>query len=321
MHRNLIFLTFFSGYILYACSSIGLVDNSSIHQNSYIQRGFVKPQAEQSIEHLPKQLSKRSIESWVGERFIFLPRPRNLEYLGYKLREDRGMSDRLSYAKYAGRIARVIAVTKDGIHWNIELSMEDTGEKLKARVFDHILDIAPLADIDYARAKWLGKTVWYKGGMIQKCKENLGSREFIRFKRFSPVKVGAIASSDLSTTPLRFFLETTSGEEGCIDLALTGTNNPRYFSATFRSKFEDFFLTEDPRAKYPWPDRIWCAIEERRLLLGMTKEQVMMSWGTPDSVHELSATTYGHSQWVYKGIGSSRTYLYFEGGQLTAIQD
>ncbi len=321
MHRNLIFFTLFSGYILYACSSIGPVDNSSIHQSPYTQRGFVNPKAEQSIEHLPKQLSKRPIESWVGERFIFLPRPKNLEFLGYKVREDRAVSDRLSYAKYAGRITRVLAVTKDGIYWNIELAMEDTGEKLKAKIFDHIEGMAPLADIDYARAKWLGKTLWHKEGMIPKCKENTRSQDLIKFKRFSPIKVSAVTASDLSTTPLRFFLETSSGEEGCIDVALTGTNNPRYFSATFRSKFEDFFLTEDPRAKYPWPDQIWSAIVERRLLLGMTKEQVMMSWGSPDSVHGLSATTYGYSQWVYKGIGSSRTYLYFEGGQLTAIQD
>ncbi len=53
--------------------------------------------------------------------------------------------------------------------------------------------------------------------------------------------------------------------------------------------------------------------------IGMTKKQVIekTSWGKPNDIN-ITITKYGkHEQWVY-GQGS---YLYFENGKLTAIQN
>ncbi len=52
--------------------------------------------------------------------------------------------------------------------------------------------------------------------------------------------------------------------------------------------------------------------------LGMTAEDVLASsWGKPKSVNRTTYTFGTHEQWVY----GSRSYLYFENGVLTAIQN
>ena len=57
-----------------------------------------------------------------------------------------------------------------------------------------------------------------------------------------------------------------------------------------------------------------------RLTLGMTKEEVIASWGKPNKINR-TVTQYGtHEQWVYHHIGDG-CYLYFEDGRLTSWQD
>jgi len=58
------------------------------------------------------------------------------------------------------------------------------------------------------------------------------------------------------------------------------------------------------------------AIAEKRVVAGMTPDEVRSSWGEPEHVN---TTTYGqhvHEQWVFAG---SR-YVYFEDGVVTAFQ-
>lgn len=51
--------------------------------------------------------------------------------------------------------------------------------------------------------------------------------------------------------------------------------------------------------------------------VGMTKKQVLKSnWGKPSSINKTTMSGLVHEQWVYDG-----SYLYFENGNLTAIQN
>lgn len=53
--------------------------------------------------------------------------------------------------------------------------------------------------------------------------------------------------------------------------------------------------------------------------LGMSKEQVLASsWGKPMYVNRTTTAAGVHEQWVYQGLHS---YLYFENGILTAVQN
>jgi hypothetical protein len=65
-----------------------------------------------------------------------------------------------------------------------------------------------------------------------------------------------------------------------------------------------------------WPADIEQAVLGRRVRLGMTTEQVELSWGKPSRVNETRNAGGLSEQWVYPG----RDYLYFSNGVLTSIQ-
>jgi hypothetical protein len=68
--------------------------------------------------------------------------------------------------------------------------------------------------------------------------------------------------------------------------------------------------------KQGWSERAIAAVLGRKIYLGMTKEMVRASWGLPDDINRTITVAGVHEQWVY---GDS--YVYFDDGRLTAIQD
>lgn len=59
------------------------------------------------------------------------------------------------------------------------------------------------------------------------------------------------------------------------------------------------------------------AIEKQQVILGMTTDQAIASWGEPSSVNRTAGSWGIHEQWVY----GDNTYLYFKNGKLTSWQD
>tara|TARA_R110000824_G_scaffold384276_1_gene578167 strand:+ start:415 stop:909 length:495 start_codon:yes stop_codon:yes gene_type:complete len=60
--------------------------------------------------------------------------------------------------------------------------------------------------------------------------------------------------------------------------------------------------------------RMLTAIGQKKIMIGMTKDQAKLSWGNPRKINKSS---YGPEQWVYRR-GSSTQYIYFEDGVVTA---
>lgn len=82
--------------------------------------------------------------------------------------------------------------------------------------------------------------------------------------------------------PVRFVLETGSGEQGFLDVNLSGVN-ARQESGNL-SRPERLFFTKDPWAKRKWSPGVRAAIESGKIIPGMTIGQVWMSWGEPEKV-------------------------------------
>ena len=72
-----------------------------------------------------------------------------------------------------------------------------------------------------------------------------------------------------------FWVQTSSGKEGFVDINLSGTNVSDILRDN--SKFEDSVLTQDPKIMHEWSNRVWSAIEEGKVFIGMTDEQARMS--------------------------------------------
>jgi hypothetical protein len=197
------------------------------------------------------QFKTRAITEWVGERFVFLQRRKALQGYGYQLihrAKDRYGS--LPYDKYVGRIAKVTKVTPSSTFvsgaWNIELVMEDTGEKIVAEaVRNHVEGIAPISDLENARTIYVGKTLWYKKDILESYNQETDKVDYLPLEATpSPVKVIDVVAGQDENHPARFIVETSSGGKGYVDISVGGTNADE----TLRSynTFDKFFLTENP---------------------------------------------------------------------------
>ncbi len=73
--------------------------------------------------------------------------------------------------------------------------------------------------------------------------------------------------------------------------------------------------------KPAWGASVHECLKARSVRIGFDTEQVLASWGRPSDVNR---TTTAHSvseQWAYEIGAAKNTYLYFDDGVLTAIQD
>jgi hypothetical protein len=68
---------------------------------------------------------------------------------------------------------------------------------------------------------------------------------------------------------------------------------------------------------FHWNPQVWSAIENEKIFVGMTKAQVMMSWGEPSSSNQTVTGTGKTEQWVY----SDRRYVYFNGDVMIGAQN
>jgi len=69
-------------------------------------------------------------------------------------------------------------------------------------------------------------------------------------------------------------------------------------------------------------ERIKKAIKNRRVVTGMSKEDVIKSWGQPRDINRTVTSGCVHEQWCYRDVleGTDR-YVYFENGVVTSWQD
>jgi hypothetical protein len=74
----------------------------------------------------------------------------------------------------------------------------------------------------------------------------------------------------------------------------------------------------DIRKKHPdWSDKTIQAISNKKVHIGMTKDQAIAAWGRPNDINKTITAVVTSEQWVY----GQRSYLYFDNGVLTAIQN
>jgi hypothetical protein len=233
------------------------------------------------------------IHTWTGKRFVFLPRPATSPADTY---DDFIGSVRVE--KFAGRIGKVVSVGEFNGRAHVEFEMEDSGEHVRARTIankESLKGMALADDIETARRQWAGKTVWNKGQMISRFDETSGVVSMLRIKKYALLKVTDVVPGWNEEAPVRLLLAAPDGQRVFIDLNLSGTNVQK--DVRHAGRFEESLLAEDPRLRYKWPAATWAAIENARIVPGMSADQVRMSWGDPDKITRTAAG----EQWTYPG--------------------
>jgi hypothetical protein len=61
------------------------------------------------------------------------------------------------------------------------------------------------------------------------------------------------------------------------------------------------------------------AIKNKQLIVGMTYDNAIASWGNPGRRNVSGGAGGDREQWIYGDIGAA-TYVYFQGGRLTSWQ-
>jgi hypothetical protein len=226
--------------LLYLAGS-GLAQSPCIHEVAIAEQKVEPDDSHTSCS------SFRPIRSWLGERFVFLPKHKTLQKFGYRnfhIGDDLYRSPK--YGEYVGRIARVVSVHEWCDHWDVEFEMEDNGERVSAIAAGGGIDgIAPIADIERARAEWLGKTLWHKKAWLERYDEDTGAVRPVYLKKNARVKVVDIVAGWSHDEPVRFKLITTDGKQGHTDIAWSGTNSCDYTRAHAET-FETSFFAQHP---------------------------------------------------------------------------
>ena len=254
--------------------------------------------------------------NWVGMRLVILPQSRAVQHYGYQeLYRDNNEFAPLPYAEFAGRIVRVVGI-EQGHGPNGEtvdeadLQLEDDKKTLHGDIDGGCMDdVAPVSDIETARTLYLGKTLWLASDHLDTYDPQkdisdspvplLRHEAFqqTKIKQYSPVRVTEVVPGWHASAPVRFVVQEEGGKRvsGYVDIHMSDTNIPKELRSV--SRFEKTFLTSDPRTASAWPTKVWTAIENKEVFVGMTASQIRMSWGAPKTVNPISP---GQSErWTY----------------------
>ncbi len=78
---------------------------------------------------------------------------------------------------------------------------------------------------------------------------------------------------------------------------------------------EDRLFVKNPRSVYKWSNKVWDAIAANEVFIGMTRDQVILSWGVPSDYNTYTSSNLVYEQWIYR-----HKYLYFWNGKLSSAQ-
>jgi hypothetical protein len=247
---------------------------------------------------------------WVGGKFIFLEKPKPEQKQGY-----RGFCDKencpliefsaLEYGKFLGKTLTAVSVTlNDAGIYVVKFQLDGTPGFIYGtpnRSGDWIASIAPAGDLDRAKALWLGKTVYASAStkaIATYDAEHDESGE-IPVKNLEPLKVIDVWRGFDANRPVWLIVERRNGEQGYIATTVSWTKYNTFWREG-RKPGEREVHDNDPRARLNWPPPVWRAIEERALRPGMTREQVLMSWGEPDKTEQVAGPGGSEERWTYQ---------------------
>lgn len=264
---------------------------------------------------------KLSVDCWIGQRVVFIPRKPEHSYEYYDQSHDINGKRKVAVSLASGKVGIITNIEdnrpRKGL-FLITITMEDTGDiyyadgLLDYKDTFHLNNMAFIKDIDDAKKLYIGRKFWKNGE--------------------DWAEITNITISDDQLAPARFSYKTASGA-GTVDIALCGpmthsfnthfaetdpeTEQKNRELAAEKELKKQLKALRDKYKKYKWSKKAWNSIETGKVFIGMTKLQATLAWGEPESVNRTIGSWGEHEQWVY----TLKSYLYFENGILKAIQN
>jgi hypothetical protein len=190
------------------------------------------------------------------------------------------------------------------------MTVNDTGEKLVGRTMRGQLEGLVLTDdLVNARQQFLGKTIYPKFRELTGVYDpgSYAIPTSITTPIGGPATVVDVYAGNQSQEPV-WLIVTVNGEKAILPIAYSYTN-VSVNTWTQSPPWQEALFMENPRSTFGWSQEVWNAIESSSVEEGMTKEQIRLSWGKPNSIDGNGAT------WIY---GTKK--LNFSGDVLQSIE-
>lgn len=255
-------------------------------------------------------------ESYQGKEFVFREQTTSLQQYGYQRWQKSTdlISNKLNYADYVNKHGKVSGrILRNKSYRNYYEGITENCESIYSMVspsdegIDRLEKFTGIYFIDTLnRAKGLvGHDIWVSVPYgVKKAQVILTPDPEVNYPKNNLEKLHVIGVDTKAyghayygASPFFLVVTTESGKEGLIP----------YSS-------RDFHETNPINPE--WDDSTVERIKAGKVAIGMSREQVLLSWGPPQKNNK-SVGSYGtHEQWVY-GNGQ---YLYFENGTLKSYQ-
>ncbi|MBD3240827.1 MAG: hypothetical protein GF331_09600 [Chitinivibrionales bacterium] len=271
------------------------------------------------------------VEQWVGHSFAALPLSPTFSRFGYELYPTAKLSDeptstdpqlqldnrRYRYDALVGKTLTAEEVSPAGDEYLVRFAVDDAGMSAFGRTHKQaIKGLALVSDLDAARQRWQGDTVYARTRQINTYDSASGKMGSISVSILTPLHVEEVrwGFGPLPPQPIWLMVSTPDGAAGFVPIQISWTN---VLSDKVRgfAPWTQFILESNPRATYEWDDAMWAQIDAHKLATGMTIEQVRLSWGEPDARTAVEGGEKSRERWTYPG-----QMLVFEGGVLVATQ-
>jgi hypothetical protein len=213
----------------------------------------------------------------------------------------------------------VLAVERDLDEWIVSFTHPRSNRKIFARTHKHaIAEIACTNDLLSAKQRWKHTVIFSKRGVITTPGNNSNtSYSSLRVSLLDSLIVTDVTwgMTPLPVKPILLMVTSqATGKTGFIPVRCSWTNTLAD-EIKEQSPWNEDIYEQDPRSIYNWEDYTWEVINNHRVILEMTQEQVRLSWGEPEK-SEKNENGTGTEHYVYPSHE-----LLFENGILTSIQE
>ncbi|MDH4101604.1 MAG: hypothetical protein OEV28_13645 [Nitrospirota bacterium] len=193
-----------------------------------------------------------------------------------------------------------LEVEGGGTAWYVD---QGSGEFLKEMVLASQVEEA---------GKWVNRSVWVKNAASLNLFKDSPmtvtsgghSEELLKVRNTEKLTLGHVDITNSGLLPFLFRVKTEDGKDGFLVVGGDVSEN-----------LGRRFYLKDPKKENKWSEAIWKYIEEGRVQIGMTEEQVGMAWGEADwrRNDEKAANIRVLAYDVYR--------LHFENGKLVSMSE
>jgi hypothetical protein len=219
--------------------------------------------------------------------------------------------------RFSGHTLTARAVEKRGKEYLVTFVDSVSGRTVYAKTSGGVChELAYEKDLQTASKRWTGRTVFSARGFITSFGEGKTASVKVDLRDSLRVTGVRFGLTPLPAKPLWLMVESKNGEKGTIPLCCSWTNVKKEMRHD-GSPWDDDLFEASPGALYTADAATWETINAHHVSMGMTRDQVRLSWGRPPAKKKSPYRGGAEREcWTYE-----KQNLYFDEKELMGIEE